>query len=82
LIKNTKQAKLSTRFEKYFVAMPPYLKEYKIWRYKLKSKTQQNWDVHGDTWEYPIYYDCFSKERTAFKAINIKNQTKKLTSKN
>ena len=82
LIKNTKQAKLSTRFEKYFVAIPPYLKEYKIWRYKLKSKTQQNWDVHGDTWEYPIYYDCFSVKRTAFKAINIQNQTKKLTSKN
>jgi hypothetical protein len=81
LIKNTKQAKLSTRFEKYFVAIPPYLKEYKIWRYKLKSKTQQNWDVHGDTWEYPIYYDCFSVKRTAFKAINIQNQTKKLTSK-
>jgi hypothetical protein len=78
LIKNTKQAKSSTRFEKYFVAMPSYLKEYKIWRYKLKSNTQQNWDVHGDTWEYPIYYDCFSVERTAFKAINIKNQTKKL----
>lgn len=82
LIKNTKQAKFSTRFEKYFVAMPPYLKEYKKWRYKLKSKTQQNWDVHGDTWEYPIYYDCFSIDRTAFKAINIQNQTKKLTSKN
>lgn len=76
LIKNTKQAKLSTRFEKYFVAIPPYLKEYKIWRYKLKSNTQQNWDVHADTWEYPIYYDCFSIDRTAFKAINIQNQTK------
>ncbi len=79
LIKNTKQAKLSTRFEKYFVAMPPYLKEYKIWRFKLKSKTQQNWDVHGDTWEYPIYYDCFSKERKGFQAINIKNQSKNAT---
>ncbi len=78
LLKNTKQTKLSTRFEKYFVSMPPYSKEYKIWRYKLKSKTQQNWDVHADTWEYPIYYDCFSVDRTAFKAINIQNQTKKL----
>ena len=78
LIKNTKQTKLSTRFEKYFVAMPPYLKEYKIWRYKLKKKINSNWDVHGDTWEYPIYYDCFSIDRTAFKAINIQNQTKKL----
>lgn len=75
LIKNAKQAKLNTRFERYFVAMPPYLKEYKIWRSKLKSKTQQNWDVHGDTWEYPIYYDCFSKERNGFKSINIQNQT-------
>ena len=78
LIKNTKQAKLSTRFEKYFVAMPPYLKEYKIWRYKLKKKMNTNWDVHGDTWEYPIYYDCFRVKRTEFKAINIKNQTKKI----
>jgi hypothetical protein len=62
--------------------MPPYLKEYKLLRYKLQKKMNTNWDVHGDTWEYPIYYDCFSVERTAFKAINIKNQTKKLTSKN
>ena len=76
LIKNTKQAKLSTRYERYFIAMPPYLKEYKIWRYKLKNKINQHWDVHGDTWEYPIYYDCFSIDRTAFKAINIQNQTK------
>ncbi len=81
LIKNTKQAKLCTRFEKYFVAMPPYLKEYKIWRYKLKSKIQQNWEVHGDTWEYPIYYDCFSIERKGFKTINIKNQSKYATKK-
>ena len=79
-LKNEKQAKLTTRFEKYFVAMPPYLKEYKLLRYKLKKKMNTNWDVHGDTWEYPIYYDCFSVERTSFKAINIKNQTKKLTS--
>jgi hypothetical protein len=79
LIKNTKQAKLTTRFEKYFVAMPPYLKEYKLLRYKLKSKTQQNWDVHGDTWEYPIYYDCFSKERKGFLTMNIKNQSKNAT---
>ena len=82
LIKNAKQAKLSTRFEKYFIAMPPYLKEYKFLRYKLIKKMNTNWDVHGDTWDYPIYYDCFSIERTAFKAINIQNQTKKLTWKN
>jgi 4-amino-4-deoxy-L-arabinose transferase-like glycosyltransferase len=81
LIKNTKQAKLNTRFERYFVAMPPYLKEYKMWRSKLKSKTQQKWDVHGDTWEYPIYYDCFSVKRKGFQTINIKNQTKKLVKK-
>ena len=79
LIKNTKQTKLSTRFEKYFVSMPPYSKEYKIWRCKLKSKKQHNWDVHGDTWEYPIYYDCFSKERKGFQTINIKNQSKNAT---
>lgn len=81
LIKNAKQAKLNTRFERYFVAMPPYLKEYKIWRSKLKSKTQQKWDVHGDTWEYPIYYDCFSVKRKGFKLINIQNQTKYATKK-
>ena len=80
LIKNQNQAKLSTRFEKYFIAMPPYLKEYKFLRYKLIKKMNTNWDVHGDTWEYPIYFDCFSVDRTSFKAINIKNQTKKLTS--
>ncbi len=78
LIKNYKQAKLTTRFEKYFVAMPPFLNEYKTWRYKLKNKTKQNWEVHGDTWEYPIYYDCFSEDRKAFNAINIKNQSKEL----
>ena len=78
IIKNTKQAKLVTRFDNYFIAMPSYEKEYKIWRYKLKSNSLVNWDVHGDTWEYPIYYDCFRTKRKAFKNINIKNQTKKL----
>ena len=81
LLKNAKQAKLNTRFEKYFIAMPPFLNEYKIWRYKLKIKTKQNWEVHGDTWEYPIYFDCFKVERKAFKAINIKNQTSALSPK-
>ena len=78
IIKNTKQAKLVTRFDNYFIAMPSYEKEYKIWRYKLKSKTPVKWDVHGDTWEYPIYYDCYKSKRKAFKSINIQNQTKKL----
>lgn len=78
LIKNTKQAKLVTRFDNYFIAMPSYEKEYKIWRYKLKSNNPVNWNVHGDTWEYPIYYDCYSTKRKAFKNINIQNQTKKL----
>jgi 4-amino-4-deoxy-L-arabinose transferase-like glycosyltransferase len=78
LIKNQKQAKLHTRFEKYFVAMPPFLKEYKILRYKLKNNVKTNWDVHGDTWEYPIYYDCFSIKRKSFNSINIKNQSKHL----
>ena len=78
IIKNTKQAKLATRFDNYFIAMPNYEKEYKIWRYKLKSHNTVNWDVHGDTWEYPIYYDCYKSKRKAFKSINIQNQTKKL----
>ncbi len=78
IIKNTKQAKLVTRFDNYFIAMPSYEKEYKIWRYKLKSNNPVNWNVHGDTWEYPIYYDCYSTKRKAFKSINIQNQTKKL----
>ena len=77
LFNNEKQAKLKTRFEKYFVAMPPFMNEYKIWRYKLKNKNIQNWDVHGDTWEYPIYYDCYKFKRKAFKSVNIQNQTKK-----
>lgn len=80
LIKNAKQAKLSNRFEKYFVTMPTYLEEYKKLRYKIKNKSKQNWEVHGDTWEYPIYYDCFTKKRKDFSSINIKNQTKKLNS--
>ena len=78
IIKNTKQAKLVTRFDKYFIVMPSYEKEYKNWRYKLKSNNPVKWDVHGDTWEYPIYYDCFKFERKTFKSINIQNQTKKL----
>ncbi len=75
IIKNTKQAKLVTRFDNYFIAMPSYEKEYKIWRYKLKSKTPVKWDVHGDTWEYPIYYDCFEKKINQFTQINIKNKS-------
>jgi len=78
IIKNTKQAKLVTRFDNYFIAMPSYEKEYKILSYKLKSKTPVKWDVHGNTWEYPIYYDCYKFKRKAFKSINIQNQTKKL----
>ena len=78
IIKNTKQAKLVTRFDKYFIVMPSYEKEYKNWRYKLKSNNPLNWDVHGDTWEYPIYYDCYKSKRKVFKSINIQNQTKKL----
>jgi hypothetical protein len=82
LLKNEKQATLMTRFEKYFVAMPPYLKEYKLLRYKLQKKMNTNWEVDGDKWEYPIYYDCFNKKLEAFKTKNINNQTKKLTWKN
>jgi 4-amino-4-deoxy-L-arabinose transferase-like glycosyltransferase len=78
IIKNTKQAKLVTRFEKYFVAMPTYLSEYKKWKYRAIKSRHTQWDVHGDTWEYPIYYDCFKFKRKAFKSINVQNQTKKL----
>ena len=81
LLKNVKQAKLATRFDNYFIAMPFYEKEYKIWRYKLKSKTPVKWDVHGDTWEYPIYYDCFELKINPFTQINIKNKSKHATRK-
>ncbi len=80
LFKNEKQAKLKTRFEKYFVAMPLYLAEYKQWRYRSIKNLPTQWDVHGDTWEYPIYYDCFYTKRTPFCVINVKNVTKNLSS--
>jgi 4-amino-4-deoxy-L-arabinose transferase-like glycosyltransferase len=82
LLKNEKQEKLTTRFEKYFVAMPPYLVEYKQWRYCVTKNIPTEWGVHGDTWEYPIYYDCFEKNRKPFSVINIKNQSKKSISLN
>ncbi len=77
LLKNEKQAKLKTRFEKYFVAMPPYLAEYKQWRYRAIKNIPTQWEVHGDSWEYPIYYDCFEMKRTPFHVINVKNVSKK-----
>ncbi len=80
LLKNEKQAKLKTRFEKYFVAMPPYLEEYKQWRCRVTKNSPTQWDVHGDTWEYPIYYDCFNTKRTPFSVINVKNVSKNLSS--
>ena len=80
LLKNEKQAKLKTRFEKYFVAMPPYLEEYKQWRNCAINNIPTQWDVHGDTWEYPIYYDCFYTKRTPFNVINVKNVTENLSS--
>ena len=79
-IKTAKQAKLVTRFEKFFVAMPSYLDEYNKLRYKVVKNIPNDWNVHGDTWEYPLYYDCFSKKRTPFISIEIVNQTKELSS--
>ncbi|MFN5443947.1 MAG: ArnT family glycosyltransferase [Crocinitomicaceae bacterium] len=79
-IKTDKQAKLVTRFEKYFVAMPLFLPEFKKWRYRIKKNTPTKWGVHGDTWEYPMYYDCFDNKITPFKSVKIVNQTKELSS--
>jgi hypothetical protein len=79
-IKTNKQAKLVTRFEKFFVPMPSFLTEYKKLRYKVVKNIPNEWNVHGDTWEYPLYYDCFSKKRTPFTPIEIVNQTKELAS--
>jgi 4-amino-4-deoxy-L-arabinose transferase-like glycosyltransferase len=76
IIKNCKQRKIETRFDKFFVAMPLYLSEYKLWRYKLNKNIKTNWDVHGDTWEYPIYYDCFSSKREELNIVHIKNKSK------
>ena len=78
IIKTDKQAKLVTRFEKFFIAMPSFLPEYKKYRYKVVKTIPNDWNVHGDTWEYPLYYDCFDKRLKAFKPILIKNPSKKL----
>jgi 4-amino-4-deoxy-L-arabinose transferase-like glycosyltransferase len=77
-IKTNKQGKLDTRFERFFVAMPSYLVEYKKLRYKVVKHIPHEWNVHGDTWEYPLYYDCFDKRLNAFKPILIKNPSQKL----
>jgi 4-amino-4-deoxy-L-arabinose transferase-like glycosyltransferase len=78
IIKTAKQTKLVTRFEKFFVAIPSYLDEYNKLRYKVVKHIPNKWNVHGDTWEYPLYYDCFDKRLKAFKPILIKNPSKKL----
>jgi len=75
IIKSAKQTKLVSRFEKFFVAMPTYLVEYKELRYKCVKHIPNEWNVHGDTWEYPLYYDCFDKKNKPFTSINIKNQS-------
>lgn len=77
-LKTDKQAKLVTRFERFFVAMPTYLVEYKKLRYKIVKHIPNEWNVHGDTWEYPLYFDCFDKRLNAFKPILIKNPSQKL----
>lgn len=77
-IKTNKQAKLVTRFEKFFVTIPTYLPEYKKLRHKVVKKIPNEWNVHGDTWEYPLYYDCFEKKINTFNPIHIKNPTVKL----
>jgi hypothetical protein len=74
-LKTAKQAKLVSRFEKFFVAMPSYLDENTKLRYKVVKHIPHEWNVHGDTWEYPLYYDCFDKKNKPFTNINIKNQS-------
>lgn len=78
IIKTNKQGKLDTRFERFFVAMPSYLDENTKLRYKVVKHIPHEWNVHGDTWEYPLYYDCFDKRLKAFKPIIIKNPSQKL----
>jgi hypothetical protein len=78
IIKTNKQTKLVTRFEKFFIAMPSYLVEYRKLRYKVVKTIPNEWNVQGDTWEYPLYYDCFVNNLKAFKPVNIKNPSQKL----
>jgi hypothetical protein len=78
IITTKKQANLNTRFEKYFIAMPLFLPEFKKWRYRIKKNIPTKWGVHGDTWEYPLYYDCFSKKRNTLNHATIINPSKKL----
>lgn len=81
LILRGKQHLLKTRFEKMFIAMPTFLDDYKKLRIDVKKENNKSWDVHGDTWEYPLYYDCFSAKRKPLKSVNIKNPSKKLVLK-
>ena len=69
---------IQTRFDKMFIAMPTFLNSYKILRKDVLTKKKKEWNVHGDTWEYPLYYDCFSMKRKPFHSIQIKNPTKKM----
>lgn len=69
---------INSRFDKYFILAPKISTKYKSLRMLVTKNYKANWEGHEDTWEYPLYYDCFNKKRKPFKSINIKNPSNKL----
>ena len=71
-----------TRFKKYFALYTKCEPDfYTSRKYLKKYEGEIGIDIGGDTWEYPLYYDIFSKNQQLAKPLNILNLSKKLNIK-
>ncbi len=71
-----------SRFKKYFALYTKCEPDFYVSRkYLKKYEGKIGIDVGGDTWEYPLYYDIFSKNQQLAKPLNILNLSKKLNLK-
>lgn len=72
-----------TRFKKYFALYTKCEPDFYIARKFLTNyKGTIGIDIGGDTWEYPLYYDIYSKNQKLAKPINILNVSKKISNYN
>jgi hypothetical protein len=72
-----------TRFKKYFALYTKCEPDFYVSRkYLTEYEGKIGIDIGGDTWEYPLYYDIFSKNQQLAKPLNILNLSKKLDANN